>query len=136
MTSSATNKRLVRGGEFLITETNPNSIFTRDDIEEIQLEVAAAIRAFFEKEVVPRDEEIEALNVETIRELMLKAGEVGLLGLEVPSSMGGYGMKKTTALLAAEANTLQFSFAGCVGVHTSVGMIPIVYFGSEAQRKK
>ncbi|MEW6731451.1 MAG: acyl-CoA dehydrogenase family protein [Acidobacteriota bacterium] len=136
MTSSAINRRIPRGGEFLITDTYYDSIFTRDDLEDIQREVAAAIRAFFEKEVVLHDEELEALNEQTVRQLMLKAGEVGMLGLEVPTIMGGYGMKKTTALLAAEANTLQVSFAGWVGVHTSVGMIPIVYFGSEAQRKK
>lgn len=136
MTSVATSKHMVRGGEFLITETNPNSIFTRDDLEEIQYQVASAIKEFFDKEVLPRTEEIEALNVDTMRELMRKAGDVGLLGLEVPTSMGGYGMKKSTALLVGENHTKQFSFAGCVGVHTSVGMIPIVYFGSEDQRKK
>lgn len=136
MSSSAAEKRSVRGGEFLINDIQPEEIFTRDDLEPIQHEVASALRQFFEKEVVPRDEEIEALNSETIRELMLKAGEVGLLGMEVPTAMGGYGMKKSTALLAAESHTLQFSFAGCASVHTSVGMIPIVYFGSEAQRNK
>jgi alkylation response protein AidB-like acyl-CoA dehydrogenase len=136
VSSSVSNGRALRGGEFLVAKSSPESIFTRDDINDTQREVASAVREFFEKEVVPRDEEIEALNVETIRELMKKAGDLGLLGLEVPISMGGYGMNKTTALLAAEANTLQISFAGCVGVHTSVGMIPIVYFGSEQQRNK
>ncbi|MBL8152341.1 MAG: acyl-CoA dehydrogenase family protein, partial [Blastocatellia bacterium] len=126
----------LRGGEFLLAESSPESIFTRDDVEDIQREVARAVKEFYEKEVVTRDEEIETLNAETIRSLMKKAGEVGILGLEVPTAMGGYGMKKTTALLAAEANLMQFSFAGCVGVHTSVGMIPIVYFGSEQQRKR
>jgi alkylation response protein AidB-like acyl-CoA dehydrogenase len=136
MSSPASVKKNLRGGEFLLREVTPEMIFTRDDLEGIQYEVAAAMRAFYEKEVVPRDEEIESLTVATLRELMLKAGEVGLLGMEVPTSMGGYGMKKTTALLAAEAQSLQLSFSGCVGVHTSVGMIPIVYFGSPAQREK
>lgn len=136
MTSVATSKHMVRGGEFLIAEANPNSIFTRDDLEEIQYQVANAIKEFFEKEVVPRTDEIEVLNSDTIRELMRKAGDVGMLGLEVPTSMGGYGMKKSTAILVGENHTMQFSFAGCVGVHTSVGMIPIVYFGTEDQRKK
>ena len=136
MTSVATSKRMVQGGEFLITDANPNSIFTRDDLEEIQYQIASAIKEFFEKEVIPRVEEIEALNSDTIHELMRKAGDVGMLGLEVPTAMGGYGQKKSTALLVGESHTRQFSFAGCVAVHTSVGMIPIVYFGTEAQRKQ
>ncbi|KAF0249042.1 MAG: acyl-CoA dehydrogenase domain-containing protein [bacterium] len=136
MTSVATSKHMMKGGEFLITDANPNSIFTRDDLEEIQYQIASAIKEFFEKEVIPRVEEIEALNSDTIHELMRKAGDVGMLGLEVPTAMGGYGQKKSTALLVGESHTRQFSFAGCVGVHTSVGMIPIVYFGTEAQRKQ
>lgn len=136
MSSTSSQKSLLRGGEFLIAETEPAHIFTREDVDETGREVAAAIRVFFEKEVAARDEQIEALDEATIRALMLKAGEIGLLGLEVPVSMGGFGMSKTTALLAGEAHVCQFSFAGCAGVHTSVGMIPIVYFGTEAQRAK
>ena len=78
MTSVAISKHMVSGGEFLITETKPNSIFTRDDLEEIQYQIASAIKEFFEKEVIPRTDEIEALNANTMHELMQKAGEVGM----------------------------------------------------------
>ncbi|MCS6885812.1 MAG: acyl-CoA dehydrogenase family protein [Acidobacteriota bacterium] len=129
-------KKFLGGGEFLISSTEPQDVFTRDDVDETGRAIAETVRTFFEREVVVCDEQIESLDVDTIRGLMRRAGEVGLLGLEVPTFLGGFGQPKTTALLAAEAHVQQMSFASCLGVHCSVGMIPIVYFGSQSQREK
>ena len=83
MSSSVSNRRALRGGEFLISGTDPKSIFTRDDIEDIQREVASAVRAFFEKEVVPRDEEIEALKIVTTSGDAIRTALSGILGQNV-----------------------------------------------------
>lgn len=87
-------------------------------------------------EILPRDEEIEHLNYELTADLLRKAGEVGLLGADVPEAYGGMGLDKVSTTLISERLTKASSFALSAGAHVGIGTLPIVYFGTEAQKQK
>jgi alkylation response protein AidB-like acyl-CoA dehydrogenase len=91
---------------------------------------------FMEKEMVPRIPEILALKYETTRSLLRKAGELGLLGVEIPEEYGGLGLDKVSGCLVSEKSARDGSFAVAFMGHTGIGTLPIVYFGTEAQKKK
>lgn len=98
--------------------------------------IAETTEDFVAEEVLPWDEEIEQLDYELTVKLLRKAGEVGLLSAEVPEEYGGMGLDKVSATLINERLTKASSFALSVGAHVGIGTLPIVYFGSEAQKAK
>jgi alkylation response protein AidB-like acyl-CoA dehydrogenase len=98
--------------------------------------IAQTAREFTEKEVLPLDEEIEAKDYKLTRELLSKAGELGLLSIDIPEKFGGAGLDLLSSLVASENMTGQASFSGSLGAHTTIGTLPIVYFGTEEQKKK
>ncbi len=91
---------------------------------------------FMEKEAMPRLNESLALKYETTRELLKKAGDLGLLGIEIPEAYGGLGLDKVSGCLVSEKSAREGSFAVSYMGHTGIGSLPIVYFGTEAQKKK
>jgi len=125
-----------KGGGFLIEDRAPAEIFTLEDLSEEQRMIADTADDFMQKEVVPRIPELLALKYETTRELFKKAGELGLLGIEIPEEYGGLGLDKVSATLAAERSAREGSFAVSYMGHTGIGTLPIVYFGTEEQKKK
>src|SRR5215510_11216108 len=100
-----------RGGSFLIEDRTPEEVFTPEDFSEEQRMIAATASEFMEREVLPRLPEILALKYETTRELMAKAGELGLLSIEIPEEHGGLGLDKVSATLAAEKMAREGSWA-------------------------
>jgi alkylation response protein AidB-like acyl-CoA dehydrogenase len=98
--------------------------------------IAQTAREFTEKEILPLDAEIESKDYELTRGLLRKAGELGLLSIDIPEKYGGAGLDLLSSLVASEAMSGQASFSGSLGAHTTIGTLPIVYFGTEEQKKQ
>jgi alkylation response protein AidB-like acyl-CoA dehydrogenase len=125
-----------RGGSFLIEERRVEEVFTPEDFSDEQRMIGDTAAEFMEKEMVPRIPEILALKYETTRSILRKAGELGLLGVEIPEEYGGLGLDKVSGCLVSEKSARDGSFAVAFMGHTGIGTLPIVYFGTEAQKKK
>ncbi len=126
----------IKGGSFLIQEPSAENTFTPEDFTEQHKMIAQTANEFVEKEVLPKIEEIEEQNWEVTLSLMRKAGEIGLLAVDIPEEYGGLGLDKTSSMLVAEEIGKASSFAVTHGAHTGIGTLPIVYFGTEEQKKK
>jgi alkylation response protein AidB-like acyl-CoA dehydrogenase len=126
----------VRGGSFLIEERAPADIFTPEDFSEEQRMIGETAADFMENEMIPRLPEILALQYEATRELLKQAGELGLLGVEIPEQYGGLGLDKVSGCLVSEKAARDGSFAVSLMGHTGIGTLPIVYFGTEAQKQR
>jgi len=125
-----------RGGAFLITSCRPEDIFTPADLSDDQRLIGQTAQEFVEKEVVPAIPDLEQHKDHLMADLLRKAGEIGLLGGAIPEAYGGAGLDKVSATLLAEKLAAYGSFAVSHGGHAGIGTIPIVYFGTEEQKKK
>jgi alkylation response protein AidB-like acyl-CoA dehydrogenase len=125
-----------RGGSFLLEDRSTDEVFTPEDFTEEQRMIARAAEDFMETEMVPRLPEILGLRYEATRELLRKAGEVGLLGVEIPAEYGGLGLDKVSGCLIAEKAARDGSFAVSFTGHVGIGSLPIVYFGTDQQKRK
>jgi alkylation response protein AidB-like acyl-CoA dehydrogenase len=125
----------VAGGSFLITDTAPADVFSPEDLSEEQRLVGQTARDFVEQEVFPVLDRIEEKDWALTRDLLQKLGQLELLGIEVPASYGGAELDKVTALLVTEALSAG-SFGVTCSAHVGIGMEPIVYFGTPAQRER
>ncbi|MCL5267129.1 MAG: acyl-CoA dehydrogenase family protein [Bacteroidetes bacterium] len=125
-----------KGGSFLIEETKPEEVFTPEDFNEQHKMIADTTRDFVDHEVMPNVDKIEELNYELSVKLLRKAGEIGLLSIDIPEEYGGLGLDKTSSMLVAENLGKAGAFAVSHGAHTGIGTLPIVYFGTEEQKKK
>jgi alkylation response protein AidB-like acyl-CoA dehydrogenase len=125
-----------RGGSFLVEDHPPDEVFTLEDLSEEQRMIRDTANEFMEKEMMPRIPEILSLKYEVTRELLRKAGDLGLLGVEIPEEYGGLGLDKVSGCVVAESSARDGSFAVSFMGHTGIGSLPIVYFGTEAQKKK
>jgi alkylation response protein AidB-like acyl-CoA dehydrogenase len=131
------SKSSLKGGEFIIKETEAHQIFIPEEFTEEQLMIAETCRDFLRTEVHPRLNEIDtAKSPELMASLMTKAGELGLLGTAVPEEYGGFGMNFNTSMLVAEALGTGHSFSVAQSAHTGIGTLPIVYYGNEEQKAK
>ncbi|RAP74464.1 acyl-CoA dehydrogenase family protein [Paenibacillus montanisoli] len=124
------------GGRFVVEDMAPGAVVTPEDFTDEQRMIADAARAFVAGEILPRDAAIEALDYKLTVELLRKAGELGLLGADVPEAYGGLGLDKVSSTLLAETFAEASSFALSVGAHVGIGTLPIVFFGSQAQKEK
>jgi alkylation response protein AidB-like acyl-CoA dehydrogenase len=125
-----------RGGSFLTEERAPHEVFTPEDFSEEQRMIGDTTADFADKSVLPRLPELLALRTEATRELMAQAGELGLLGIEIPEEYGGLGLDKVSATLAAERMAREGSFVVTYMGHTGIGSLPVVYFGTHEQKTK
>ncbi|GAB4054880.1 acyl-CoA dehydrogenase family protein [Spirosoma litoris] len=130
-------KASIKGGEFLIKETEAAQVFIPEEFTEEQLMIAATCREFLEREIWPRLNEIDnAKSPELISSLMDKAGELGILGTSVPEQYGGFGTNFNTSMLVAEVTGAGHSFSVALSAHTGIGTLPIVYYGNDDQKSK
>jgi alkylation response protein AidB-like acyl-CoA dehydrogenase len=136
MATASVSQALNRGGSFLITSTSPEDVFTPADITDDQRLIGQTAEEFVQKEVLPNVPELEAHKEGLMAQLLKKAGEIGLLGGAIPEEYGGAGLDKISATVLAEKLSGYASFAVSQGGHSSIGTIPIVYFGTEEQKKK
>ena len=124
------------GGNFLLTETNPETVFTPEDLTEEQCLMAQTAEKFMEKEVLPHLEALEHQEEGWSQKVFRQAGELGLLGMEVPEAYGGLGLGKVSGIGVAEQLTRLGGFGVTVGAHSGIGTQPLIYFGTEAQKRK
>src|SRR5215212_9798675 len=127
---------IIKGGSFLFESRAPEDVFTREDISEEQQMFAAVAEEFMRKEVLPRSEQIYAKDWAVTRELLLKAGELDLLRIDIPESYGGMGLDKVSSAYVGEKIAVMPSFAGSLGAHTTIGTLPLVYFGNDEQKAR
>jgi len=125
-----------RGGSFLIEERAPEDVFTPEDFSEQHLLIAQTAEEFATKEIVPNIEKMEHKDFGVIRDLVRKAGELGLSGVDVAEQYGGMEMDKVTSAIIADRIAKYGGFSTTWGAHTCIGTLPIVYFGTEEQKKK
>ena len=124
----------MKGGEFLIAETA--DIFTPEDFSEEHRMIGETTRDFVDNEVRPNLEAMEGHAWEVARELLKKAGDLGLLGATIPEEYGGLGLDQTTGVVIAEMIGRGGGFGTTFGAQTSIGVLPLLYFGSEELKKK
>ena len=133
---STENIKPIKGGEFLIRSTKPSEIFTPEEWTEEHQMIAQMCDDFIGQEVLPVLERIDAMEPGLMVSLLDKAGELGMLGLSVPEEFGGMGVDFKTSLLATEHLGKGFSFSVAYGAHTGIGSLPLLYYGTEAQKAK
>ena len=126
----------IKGGEFLIKETAVEDVFIPEEFTEEQKMMAAATQDFIDKEIIPITDRIESMEEGVMSGLMDKAGELGLLGVNVPEEYGGLGMSFDTGMLIADIMASAGSFSTAYGAHTGIGTLPILYYGTEEQKQK
>ena len=127
-------KNLLKGGEFLVKEMNYNDTFTPEDLNEEQHMIIDMVTTFIDTEILPVYDKIEKQEPGLTESLLLKAGELGLLGLAIPEEYGGSGKDFNTNSLLVENMARASSFSLSVGAHIGIGTLPIVYFGNEQQK--
>jgi alkylation response protein AidB-like acyl-CoA dehydrogenase len=125
-----------QGGSFLVEDRTPDEIFTPEDMTDEQRMIGQTCADWMEKDVLPQLPKILKLDYDLIRSLFAKAGGLGLLGIEVPEEYGGLGLDKISATIVAENVARDGSVATTYAAHTGIGTLPIVYFGTEEQKKK
>jgi len=130
MTSNA------RGGSFLLSPVGSADVMAPEFFSPEQRAFFETATRFSREEVLPKAERIEHKDFALLRELLRKAGELGLLGIDVPEAYGGSGLEKTTSLLVAEAKSMLGSWSVTFGAQTCIGTLPIVFFGTDAQKAK
>ncbi|MDJ1506537.1 acyl-CoA dehydrogenase family protein [Xanthocytophaga agilis] len=129
--------KTIKGGEFLIKETEAGQVFIPEEFSEEQRMIAQTCEDFLDKEILPKLEEIDsAKSPELMASLMDKAGELGLLGTSIPEQYGGFGMNFNTSMLVTEKIGAGHSFAVALSAHTGIGTLPILYYGNDAQKAK
>jgi len=122
--------------DFLQSTPDPKRIFTREDLSSAQQMVGHIAADFMRTEVLPRVEQIYAKDWSLTRELLLKAGNLDLLRVDIPEAYGGLGLDKVSSAYVGEQIGIIPSFAGSLGAHTTIGTLPIVYFGTESQKER
>ncbi|HEX3820856.1 MAG TPA: acyl-CoA dehydrogenase family protein [Candidatus Sulfotelmatobacter sp.] len=135
-TTTAVPKTKISGGSFLLENRTPEEVFTPEDFTEQQLLIGQTAEEFAMNEIVPNVEKIEHKDFSVTRDLLKKAGELGLSSVEIPEAYGGLEMDKVTAAVIADHIAKYAGFATTWGGHTGIGTLPIVYFGTEEQKNK
>ncbi|GAK99888.1 butyryl-CoA dehydrogenase [Nonlabens ulvanivorans] len=135
---STENKiEMIRGGQFIVKETNPSEVFTPEDFSDEQKMMRDSVEEFVDKEIVPHKERFEKKDYALTEEVMRKAGEMGFLGIAVPEEYDGLGMGFVSTMLVCDyISGATGSIATAFGAHTGIGTMPITLYGTEEQKKK
>jgi alkylation response protein AidB-like acyl-CoA dehydrogenase len=136
MSAVAEQKQIFKGGSFLIEERTPEEIFTPEDFTEEHRMIADTTRQFIDNEVVSRIDELEKHDWKLARELIGKAADLGLIGANIPEEYGGLGLDQTSGALIGENIGRSASFATTLGAESGIGLLPIVYFATDAAKQK
>src|SRR5712691_4250735 len=127
---------IVTGGQFLTSAARPEEVFIREDLTDEQRLFGQTAAEFMQKEVLPVVERLYQHDWELTRQLLKKASDLDLLRLEIPPAYGGLGLDLISASYVGEQIAINPSFGGSLGAHTSIGTLPIVYFGNEEQKAR
>ena len=136
MATTAIPRTKISGGSFLLEERQTADVFTPEDFSEQQQMIGQTTEEFAVNEILPQAEKIEHKDFAISRALLKKAGDLGLSGVEIPEAYGGLEMDKVTAAIIADHMAKYAGFATTWGAHSGIGLLPLVYFGTEEQKKK
>src|SRR6266550_173455 len=136
MSAVLEQKQIVKGGAFLIEERTTEDIFTPEDFTEEHRMIAETTRQFVDNEVTPRLDELERHDWKLARDLVSKAADLGLISANIPEEYGGLGLDQTSGALVGENIGRCASFATTLGAESGIGLLPIIYFGTEAAKQK
>ena len=126
----------IQGGGFLLAETLPTQVYSPEDFTEEQILIGQTTTEFMDKEVIPNDDKIESKDYEIQRMLIKGAADLGLINSSIPEKYDGLELDHVSNMLIAENLSGQASFSTGLGATSSIGLLPIVYFGTEAQKQK
>src|ERR1039458_5994146 len=124
------------GGSFLLETRTPAEIFTPEDLNEDQRQIAATAAQFAREEILPAASAIEAKEPGVLPAIMRKAAELGLTSVDIPEEYGGMGMDKVTSTVIADHLSVLASFSTAFGAHTGIGTLPLVWYGTEEQKQR
>ncbi|HYL82611.1 MAG TPA: acyl-CoA dehydrogenase family protein [Candidatus Angelobacter sp.] len=136
MATATLTRTAAKGGSFLLESAQASDVFTPADLSDDQKLIGQTAEEFVVKEVLPLVKELENKKPGLMPELVKKGGEVGLMGGGVPEEYGGAGLDKIATTVLTEKLSIYGGFAVTHGAHAGIGTLPIVYFGTEAQKKK
>ena len=136
MATATLTKPAAKGGSFLLESPLPRDVFTPADLTDDQKLIGQTAEEFVTKEVLPLVKELEAKKAGLMASLVKRGGEVGLMGGGVPEQYGGAGLDKVATTVLTEKLSMYGGFAVTHGAHAGIGTLPIVYFGTEEQKKK
>jgi alkylation response protein AidB-like acyl-CoA dehydrogenase len=137
MSAVAEDKKIIVGGSFLIEERTTGEVFTPEDFTEEHRMIADTAREFMDNEVRPRMDELEkSKDWNQTRELLRKGADIGLIGATIPEAYGGLGLDQTTGAIIGEFLGRAASFATAMGAQSGIGLLPILYYGTEEAKQK
>src|ERR1700722_20223724 len=136
MATATTTPQGTKGGSFLLESPRPEDVFTPADLNDDQRLIGQSAEAVVIKEVMPHVKNLEAKKPGLRREVMSKAGELGLLSGGIPEQYGGAGLDKVATTILTEKLSIYGGFAVTPGAHAGIGTLPLVFFGTEERKKK
>ncbi len=125
-----------KGGSFLISTRTPAEVFTPEDLNEEQRQMAATVAQFARDEVLPASNDIDAKKPGVLAGLLRKAANLGFTSVDIPEEYGGLGMDKITSTIIADHLSIQASFSTAFGAHTGIATLPLVWYGTEEQKRR
>ena len=135
-TATVVAAKRITGGSFLIEERTPEEVFFPEDFTDEQRQIASTTSDFATKSVLAVSEQIEAKDFSVTRRLLKEAAELGLTSVDVPEAYGGLEMDKVTSAIIADNIAKQGSFSVAFSAHVGIGTLPLVWYGTEAQKQK
>jgi alkylation response protein AidB-like acyl-CoA dehydrogenase len=135
-TTMSSAQAIVKGGSFLIEARKPEEVFTPEDLTDQHRLIAQTAEDFVQREIVPHLKEIEEKKPGLLRELLKKAGELGLLATDVAQRYGGLELDKISSIIISEKMARDGAWASTIGAQAGIGILPIAFFGTEAQKQK
>lgn len=136
MTSETVNKPLLKGAHYLIERSNPSEVFSPEDFTEEQKMVQETAKQFVDQDFQPLADRLEEGEHDLNKDLLRKLGSLGFLGTHMPEQFGGMAMSTNTNTIVTEGIGWTGAFSTTFGAHTGIGMLPILYFGTEEQKGK
>jgi len=134
--TTATTTSLLRGGEWLLQPSDADAVFTPERLSDEHRLIARTAQEFVDNEVLPVLGKLEEKDWDLARRLVQRGGDLGLLGVDVPEAYGGLGLDKVTSLVVSEKMARSASFGAAFGAQANLTIVPIVLFGTDAQKKK
>ena len=135
-TAAPTVPATLRGGEWLLQPSSSDSLFTPEKLTDEHRLIGRTAQEFVQNEVVPALDKLEQKDWELARRLVQRGGDLGLFGVDVPEAYGGVGLDKVSSLVVSEKMAVSASFGATFGAHANLTVIPLLLFGSEAQKQK
>jgi len=136
MSTAIDSKTLLKGAHFIINPSSPDSVFTPEDLNEEQKMIKATVQDFIEQDFAPLSDRLENGEHDLNKTLLKKLGDLGILGAHMPESFGGMELDINTNTIIFENLGQTGAFSTTFGAHTGIGMLPILYYGTEEQKSK